>query len=579
MPRAKEIVSTAGSLGTPPDSIPQKGEEEVDFGADDEHVGLRRAAFVALLALVCAAPATASTEPTILVKFTRPASAPAKVAALGDHFVRDIVGHVSVVRLAPGETTAEALADYRSRDDVAYAEPNLRLRQLDLNPDDTYYASQWSLSTIGAPAGWSLFPGTFAPSPFGALGIVDTGVDVTHPDLQGRISTSSATCLGSTCTAGIPTDDDGHGTHVAGIAGAATHNGLGVAGLSFASPLIVVRVFDNSGSGAALSDVANGIAWAASHGATAINLSLGAESPGGMPITLCNAVELAMSSYHSVVVAAAGNSGVATRTYPAACPGAVGVAATDDLDAPASFSNYGSPNVFVSAPGVDLLSTVPAAIDCSPEPVGYCSFSGTSMAAPLVTALSALIRGEHPEATVGQVRQMLAENSDKLGPGPYVPAPVGSCSGCTWEQSFGYGRINVQRALAAAVPPVPVQFPPPPPPPPPPPAPVPPPPPPARDTTAPGVRVYVARGRRGTIVRLRYRVRDDKRETSEKLTVSRRNRVLRRLTRPLRPTDNAVVYWIAWRAPRVRGTYRFCVRATDRAGNHSPLACAAVGIS
>src|SRR5215213_1931077 len=124
MPRAKEIDSTARSLGTPPGSIPQKGEEKVDFGADDEHVGLRRAAFVALLALVCAAPATASTDPTILVKFTRPASAPAKVAALGDHFVRDIVDHVSVVRLAPGETTAEALADYRSRDDVVYAEPN-----------------------------------------------------------------------------------------------------------------------------------------------------------------------------------------------------------------------------------------------------------------------------------------------------------------------------------------------------------------------------------------------------------------------------------------------------------------------
>jgi hypothetical protein len=79
-------------------------------------------------------------------------------------------------------------------------------------------------------------------------------------------------------------------------------------------------------------------------------------------------------------------------------------------------------------------------------------------------------------------------------------------------------------------------------------------------------------------VRLRYRVHDDKRETSEKLTIARGNRVLRRLTRPLRPTDNAVVYWIAWRAPRVRGSYRFCVRATDRTGNHSPLTCAAVRI-
>ena len=282
-----------------------------------------------------------------------------KVAALGDQLVRDVVGQVSVVRPAPGETTAEALADYRSRGDVLYAEPNLRLHLLDINPDDTYYASQWALSTIGAPAGWSMFPGTFAPSPFGAVGIVDSGVDATNPDLQGRISASSATCLGATCTVGIPTDNEGHGTHVSGIAGAATDNGIGIAGLAYASPLIVVRVFDNSGSGAATSDVANGIAWAASHGATSINLSLGGYSPAGMPITLCNAVELAINSYHSVVVAAAGNDAVASPSYPAACPGAIGVAATDQSDAPAYFSNYGSPNVFVSAPGVNILSTYP----------------------------------------------------------------------------------------------------------------------------------------------------------------------------------------------------------------------------
>jgi hypothetical protein len=74
-------------------------------------------------------------------------------------------------------------------------------------------------------------------------------------------------------------------------------------------------------------------------------------------------------------------------------------------------------------------------------------------------------------------------------------------------------------------------------------------------------------------------VNDDKGQTTEQLTVSRRNRVLRRLTRPLRPTDNAVVYWIAWRAPRVRGFYRFCVRASDGSGNKSPLTCAAVRVT
>jgi hypothetical protein len=98
------------------------------------------------------------------------------------------------------------------------------------------------------------------------------------------------------------------------------------------------------------------------------------------------------------------------------------------------------------------------------------------------------------------------------------------------------------------------------------------------DATAPTVRVYAAQTRRGAIVRLRYRVHDNKGETTEKISVYRRTRVLRQLTRALRPTDNAVVYWINWRAPRLRGSYRFCVRATDSAGNRSRLACASVSV-
>jgi subtilisin family serine protease len=138
----------------------------------------------------------------------------------------------------------------------------------------------------------------------GPAGIVDTGVDATHEDLAGRVSASSATCLGS-CAGGIPTDDDGHGTHVSGIAGAATDNALGVAGLAYASPLIVVRVFPaDATQGAALSDVADGILWAAAHGAKVINLSLGATG-GSYPTTLCDAVSVAIDSYDAVVVAAA----------------------------------------------------------------------------------------------------------------------------------------------------------------------------------------------------------------------------------------------------------------------------------
>lgn len=485
------------------------------------------------------------------------------MTALGDDLVRDTLTNVTVVDPGPGETVAEALAAYRSRSDVVYAEPNGIRRLFAVGPpNDPGFDLQWGLSTIDALGGWSLFPGTFSPSAGAPLGIVDTGIEATHEDLASRISASSATCLGGGCIAGAPTDPVGHGTHVAGIAGAATDNGLGVAGLAFASPIIAVRVFhDDTASGwiANDSDVADGIAWAAQHGAKAINLSLGGT---GYSLTLCNAVELAINAYHSVVVAAAGNSSVATPSYPAACPGAIGVAATDDTDLPASFSNYGSPDVFVSAPGVDVLSTYPGN--------AYAFLDGTSMASPFVTALAALIVSQHPEASPSGVRQILASSSDKVGAFAYGADPYGTCTGCTWEQHYGYGRINVQRALSAAVPAEP-------PPPTPPPSPLPPPPPPApaTDKRAPVVHVFAARGRRGRMLRLRYRVSDNKGETTEKISVYRRSRVLRRFTRPLRPTNNAVAYWLLWR-PGKPGVYRFCVRATDGAGNRSPLACAAV---
>jgi subtilisin family serine protease len=536
--------------------------------ADDQFVTRRFALLIAFAALACAAPAAALADGTILVKFTSPAGASAKVEALGDDPAGLTVGGVQVVDPQPGESVSKALARYRARPDVLYAEPNSVLHLFGLSPpSDPSYGSQWALSAISALGGWSLFPGTFTPSPSMPIGIVDTGVDATHPDLP-NVSGLSATCLNGSCSQGIPTDDQGHGTHVSGIAAAATDNGLGISGLSFASPLVVVRVFSaDPAQGADLSDVANGIAWAAAHGAKAINLSLGATGIP-YPITLCNAVELAITSYGSTVVAAAGNGNppgtpVSTPTYPAACPGAIGVAATDSSDLPASFSNYGSPDVFVSAPGVGVLSTAPGN--------GYVLKDGTSMASPYVTGLIGLIRSMHPDASVAQVRQILALSSDKVGANAYGSDPYGTCVGCTWEQHYGYGRINAQQALSTAVPPAT----------PPPPAPSPPPPPPpapsAADRKPPVVHVYAASGRHRKLLRLRYRVRDNGGKTSERVFVYRQKKVLKTFARPLRTTGDAVAYWVGFKFP-ARGSYRYCVRATDGARNHSPLVCAAVRV-
>jgi thermitase len=534
----------------------------------EKRIVIRRfAPLVALAALACAAPAAALADGTILVKFSSTTGSAAKVAALGDDVTGTTVGGVKVVDPQAGETVSDALARYRARPDVLYAEPNRVLHLLDLSPpSDPGYGSQWALDAISALGGWSVFPGTFSPSPSVPIGIVDTGVDATHPDL-GNVSPLSATCLNDTCTQGVPTDDDGHGTHVSGIAAATTDNGLGVAGLSYASPLIVARVFSSDASlGAYDSDIANGIAWAASHGAKVINLSLGATG-GSYPYTLCNAVELALHSYGASVVAAAGNGNppgtpVSTPTWPAACPGAIGVAATDSSDQPASFSNYGNPDVFVSAPGVSILSTVPGN--------AYALNSGTSMASPYVAGLVGLIRSLHPEASVGQVRQILALGSDKVGAGAYGTDPYGTCTGCTWEPHYGYGRINVQKALSTAVPPPPPPASPPPPPPPPPPAAT------AKDTKAPVVRVYAVSGRHRKSLHLRYRVQDDSGRSSERVLVYRKTKLLKTFTRALRTTDDAVAYWVGYSFAK-RGAYRYCVRASDAAGNNR-LACAAIHI-
>ena len=524
------------------------------------------ALIVVLCTLACCWAGAASAADTILVKFAHPGTATARVEALGDDPTGSVTGGVTVVDPQLGESVADALADYRARPDVVYAEPNRVLHTFAMTaPNDSLYGSQWALSAISAVQGWSVFPSTFSATLTAPIGIVDTGVDATHQDLAGRISPSSATCVGGVCTQGVPTDDDGHGTHVSGIAGAIADNGVGVAGLAYDSPLIVVRVFPSgSNQGADLSDVADGIAWAAQHGAKVINLSLGTTG-GAYPVTLCNAVQTAIVTYGVVVVAAAGNGSppgipVSTPTYPAACSGVVGVAATDASDSPASFSNFGDPDVFVSAPGVNVLSTLPGN--------AYGSLSGTSMASPYVTALVALIRSLHPEATVAQVREMLALSSDKVGYGSYGADPYGTCTDCTWDQHYGYGRIDVARALATAVPTAPPAGPPPPPP-----------PPPAgtRDTTAPVVHVYAASGRRRKPVRLRYRVQDTSGRTSERLVVYRGKKVLKTFTRPLRTTDAAVPYWVVYSFP-ARAAYRFCVRATDASHNASALRCAAVRI-
>jgi thermitase len=379
---------------------------------------------------------------TILVKFNDPAAANAVIAAHGDRHLGRTATNVDIVGIAAGSSVDSKVSLYGSRRDVAYAEPNYIARASVLPmPNDPSYASDWGMTKIGVIDGWSSYPGAYVSTGGVPLAVVDTGVQAAHPDLVGRVQTASgANCVNpnDTCVSDPGDDNNGHGTHVAGITGAATNNALGVAGVAFSSPIIPVKVLNSGGSGS-YGGIANGILWAVQGGAKAINLSLGGT---GFSQTLCDAVTTAINSYGAVVVAAAGNSSSATPSYPAACPGAVGVAATNSTDGIPSFSNFGSPNVFVSAPGASIYSTYFNS--------GYATLSGTSMAAPFVTGLAALLLGQVPSRTPADVKRLLATTSDKVGAGMYGSDPYGTCGGCTWNQNYGYGRINAARALAAA---------------------------------------------------------------------------------------------------------------------------------
>jgi thermitase len=374
----------------------------------------------------------------LLVKFVSSATGAVRVAAAGDHYLGKTKTRVDVIEIDADESLETKLAEFRSRADVVYAEPNYIASATVLTaPDDPSYNSQWALTKTQAVGGWSLFPGSYGIGGSATIGIVDTGVDLAHPDLASQLDAAgAANCVNETgtCEAGSALDDQGHGTHTTGIAAAATNNGYGVAGTAFSSRVVPVKVLD-AGGGGSYAAVTNGILWAAQHGARVISLSLGGY---GYSKTLCDAVSIASESYGALVVAAAGNESSSSPVYPAGCPGAVGVAATNASDRAASWSNFG-PSVFVSAPGVRIYSTYPSS--------SFATLSGTSMATPAVAGLASLLFGQDPSRTPHDVKVILARSADKVGEVRYGADLFALCPGCSHHPRYGYGRINVRRAL------------------------------------------------------------------------------------------------------------------------------------
>lgn len=329
-------------------------------------------------------------------------------------------------------------------DQVSNRDPNW-------NPSYDY---QWNLKKIGMDEAWKISTGSAQV----VVAVVDTGVDYTHPELGGctlqQVNNNQCAKIipgyDVISSDNDPRDEDGHGTHVAGIIGALGNNDLGMAGLDWNVKIIPVRVLGPQGG--SMEEVSAGITFAADNGAKVINMSFGNGNPiVNIPQTLKGALDYAFNR-DIVLVAAAGNSNsdVNSGHWPAKYELVISVAATDEQDQKTSYSNFGK--IEVAAPGgglpYNLLSlnakdpTFGQYLDLGGKPVGsgYLLLSGTSMAAPHVAGLAALILGNGTLTNL-EVKMVMEVSTDDLGNTGY-------------DQYYGAGRINAQRALNTKVPPI-----------------------------------------------------------------------------------------------------------------------------
>jgi subtilisin family serine protease len=374
----------------------------------------------------------------------RTAIASARGARALHHFAFIDVDHLRV----PGNVDS-AIAALRADPRVLYAEPNYELH-VARSPDDPLYPEQYGLhnegqtggtpgADIGAPHAWDVFTGDSTLK----IGMIDTGIDYTHPDLAANVWTNPGEIPGNGIDDdgngyvddvhgydfvnddGDPMDDNGHGTHTAGIVAAVGNDGRGVSGVTWRAQLVGIKFLNSLGSGSVAGAI-SAVQYAMTVGCRLTNNSWGG---GGFSQALLDAINAAGQA-GELFVAAAGNAGRdldGIPFYPATfdTPYLISVAATDDRDSLAAFSNYGPNSVDIAAPGVDILSTFPDN--------RYALLSGTSMACPMVAGVAALVYGQFPQLDAAGVRSALMTGADR------VPALSGLVRS---------GRLNAFNAVA-----------------------------------------------------------------------------------------------------------------------------------
>lgn len=351
----------------------------------------------------------------LLVKFKAPSASPevTKVLKQVGAEVIDELSEIGVSHLRIPETVSvrDAVSYFSKLPNVEFAEPN-GIWRAQFVPNDPSWSQQWGPQIINCMQAWDINQG----DPNVIIAIVDTGINAGHADLSGKIVPGYDFVNNDA----DPHDDNGHGTHCAGIAAAKTNNAVGIAGVGFNCSLMGVKVLGSGGSGT-WANVAAGINFANNNGAHVISMSLGG---GGGSATVETAVNNAWAN-NRLVVAAAGNNNSTSPSYPAFYSNCIAVGSTTNTDARSSFSNYGASWVDVAAPGTDIYSTYGS---------GYTSLSGTSMACPHVAGLGGLLWAKNGLNTpVGTIRQLIENFCD----------PVGN-----W---VAHGRINAFRSLGGVI--------------------------------------------------------------------------------------------------------------------------------
>ncbi|PYV10401.1 MAG: hypothetical protein DMG23_07775, partial [Acidobacteria bacterium] len=370
---------------------------------------------------------------------------------------------LQLVRLSSGLSVKHAIRRYLREPEVLYAEPNYIVRATVL-PNDTLFPQQWGINNTGqfggtagadihAPSAWELTTGSSSI----VIATLDTGIDYDHQDLAANVWSAPTSfsisvdgntiiCPGGTHGINVvpfpatcdPLDDNSHGTHVSGIIGAAGNNNVGVAGVNWNVNLMACKFLDGDGGGGESGAIAC-LDFVKAMKDNGVNLVATNNSWGGDFVSqaLLDAIH-AQEEDGILFVAAAGNDfqdNDLTPTFPASffAPNIISVAATSRTDAAATFSNLGRHTVHLGAPGQEILSTTPNNT--------YSVFSGTSMAAPFVTGVAALLKAQNPSLDWRAIKNLILAGGDTI---PSLPQTI------TGKRLDAYGSLTCSGATVAS---------------------------------------------------------------------------------------------------------------------------------